>query len=81
MNSFFHGMRLRCGTVEGHFEKIEGAMRIVGNSGRMYDTLEAFYIEECGGGGHESADNAWDACEFWKSWCWWKCKEMLPPNS
>ncbi len=47
-------------------------MRIVGNSGQVYDTMEAFYAE-CSATG-----NAWEECEFWKSWCWWKCKEMLP---
>ncbi len=77
--AFFPGMRLRCGAVEGRFEEIDGFMRIVGNSGKVYDTLDAFFMEECGRQG--IAEDPWDACEFWKSWCWWKCKEMLPPIS
>jgi hypothetical protein len=80
---FFPDMRLRCispAGIEfgGVFVEKENHMIIVGNSGVEYDTLELFFMLECGG---ESQIDPWEVCEFWKSWSWWKCKEMLPPKA
>jgi hypothetical protein len=51
-------------------------MILVGNSGIEYETLESFFALECGG----TKEDPWEVCEFWKSWAWWKCKEMLATN-
>lgn len=76
MEAFFPAMRLRYDDFGGVFEEKDGKIVIVGDSGRLYESLEAFYAEECG----QTQENSWEVCEFWKSWSWWKCKEMLPPH-
>lgn len=70
--AFFPGTRIRCGGYEGVVDEREGRMYIVGSVG-TFETLEAFFAATGVKG------DCWNACEFWKSWSWWKCKEMLPP--
>ncbi len=81
LNAFFPGWQLRCmldgKEYGGIFREQEDRILLVGNSGAAYETLEAFFTEECGAKGPE---DPWEVCEFWKSWAWWKCKEMLAPN-
>lgn len=73
LDAFFPGTRIRCAQYEGVMLEKDGHMYIVGSAGR-FDTLEAFF-DATGGKG-----DCWNACEFWKSLTWWKCKEMLPPS-
>ncbi len=81
LEAFFSGTKVRGPHgAQGIIEKREGKMVLVGSSGLIYTTLEAFFAEECKTIGTEPED-PWDVCEFWKSWAWWKCKEMLPPTS
>jgi hypothetical protein len=80
MDAFFPNMALRC-SINGKehaatFEKLNGHMIIVTSRGTLYKSLEEFVQKECGG---TAEDDPWEICEFWKSWSWWKCKEMLPP--
>jgi hypothetical protein len=76
LHAFFPGMRLQYKEHTGTFEERGDQIVLVGNSGTTYTTLEDFWFGECG----ELSGNPWDACEFWKSWAWWKCNEMLPPK-
>ncbi len=80
LQPFFPDTRLRYISPKGIefggvFREHENHMIIVGNSGIEYDTLESFFTLECGG----TAEDPWEVCEFWKSWSWWKCNEMLAP--
>lgn len=74
LDAFFPGTLIRCACYEGIVDEVAGRMRIIGSIG-TFETLEAFFTAAGGKG------DCWNACEFWKSLTWWKCKEMLPPSS